>query len=324
MKQKGNLVSFRPDVKVVDVTIRDGGLVNDFRFSDEFIKALYESNIKAGVDYMEFGYKASTELFNEDEYGKWKFCKEDDIRKIVGDNDTGMKIAVMADVGRTDYKKDIIDKADSAIDIIRVATYLNTIPAAVEMAEYCKAKGYETSINIMAISNAKESDIDDALDVISRSSVDMIYVVDSYGALVPEQIRGIAEKYIEMADATSKTVGIHAHNNMQLAFANTIEALRIGVSMLDASIYGMGRGAGNCCMELLLRFLKNPKYNVLPTLDFIEKYILSLIENGDVWGYDIQYLLTGSLNQHPRTAISFTKDKRKDYKKFFLDLLDKD
>ena len=96
MKEILNLMDFRSSVKVVDATLRDGGLVNDFYFTDEFVKALYQANIKAGVDYMEFGYKASREMFDESKFGKWKFCKDDNIRAIVGDNNTDLKIAVMA------------------------------------------------------------------------------------------------------------------------------------------------------------------------------------------------------------------------------------
>jgi 4-hydroxy 2-oxovalerate aldolase len=324
MEQRGNIVSYRPDVKVLDCTIRDGGLVNDFFFTDEFVKALYTANIAAGVDYMEMGYKASKDLFDESKFGKWKFCDEDAIRSVVGDNETGLKLSVMADVGRTEYKRDIINKADSAIDMIRVATYINTVPAAIEMAEYCKNKGYETSINIMAISNAGDKDIEDALEIIGHSSVDRVVVVDSYGALVPEQIRKIAHKYLEMGDKYNKEIGIHAHNNMQLAFANTIESCRLGVSILDASAGGLGRGAGNCPSELLLRFLKNPKYNVIHLLDFLEKFVKPLKDGGTVWGYDVPYMLTGSLNQHPRDAIAFTKEKRTDIRNFYVELLEKE
>lgn len=324
MEQRGNIVAFRPDVRVLDCTIRDGGLVNDFFFSDEFVKALYNANVAAGLDYMEMGYKASKDMFDESKFGKWKFCKEEDIRAIVGDNDTKMKLSVMADVGRTDYERDIIDKSDSVIDMVRVATYINTVPAAIEMAEYCKNKGYETSLNIMAISNAHGDDISDALEIIGHSSVDRVVVVDSYGALVPEQIRKIARLYLEMGDKYGKEIGIHAHNNQQLAFANTIEALRLGVSILDASASGLGRGAGNCPSELLLRFLKNPKYKVLYLLDFIEKHIKQLRESGASWGYDVPYMLTGSLNQHPRDAIAFMKEKREDIKNFYVELLEKE
>nr|MBP3598311.1 aldolase catalytic domain-containing protein [Eubacterium sp.] len=322
MEKKGTLLSYRPDVRVFDATLRDGGLVNDFRFTDEFVKNLYQANIKAGVDYMEFGYKASADIFPEEDFGPWKFCKEEDIRRIVGDNDSDLKIAVMADVGRTDFRRDIIDRNESVIDMVRVATYINTIPAAIETVEYCHEKGYETTINIMAISNDKEKDIDEALELIGQSNVDGIYIVDSYGSIYPEQMRDLADKYLAVAEKYGKYIGIHAHNNQQLAFANTIEALSRGVSFLDVTVSGMGRGAGNCASEMMLGFLKNPKYNILPILDFLEKDMLAVKESGAIWGYDIPYLLTGQLNQHPRSAIAATKAKRTDYRKFYVDLFD--
>ena len=323
MAQKGDLMTARSDIRVLDATIRDGGLVNNFYFSDDFINALYRANVKAGVDYMEFGYKASKELFDKTKFGKWKFCEEDDIRAIVGENNSDMKISVMADVGRCDYKNDIIDKKDSVIDMVRVATYVHQMPAAIEMIEDAKAKGYEVTCNIMAISNAKESDIDQAIDMVGKSSADGIYIVDSYGSLYPEQIRSISDKYMEIAEKYGKYIGMHAHNNQQLAFANTIEATARGVSYLDATMMSMGRGAGNCAMELLINFLKNPKYNVFPVLKFIEEHMLPLKEEGIVWGYDIPYLLTGRLNQHPSAAIDYTKANRTDYADFYTDLLEK-
>ncbi len=312
-------MSFRPDIKVVDATIRDGGLVNDFYFTDEFVKKLYETNVKAGVDYMEFGYKASKDIFDETKFGKWKFCSEEDLRAIVGNNDTKMKISVMADVGRTDLERDIIDKEDSVIDIIRIATYINTIPAAIDMAEYCKSKGYETSINIMAISTASESDIRQALELICRSSVDMIYIVDSYGAIYPEEMRDLMDLFVEFGQKYNKKIGIHAHDNQKLAFANTIEAVSRGVSMLDATVCSLGRGAGNCAMEALLGFLKNPRYRLDPLLRFIQNEMLKLKQE-IVWGYDIPYLITGMLNMHPRTAINFIKEGDTDYSLLYHEL----
>ena len=319
MEQKGELISYRPDC-----TIRDGGLVNNFYFDDEFVRNLYTANVAAGVEYMEFGYKASKEIFDVKEFGKWKFCDEQDIRDIVGDNNTDLKISVMADVGRTDYKKDIIPKTDSVIDMIRIATYINTIPAAIEMIHYCAEMGYETTINIMAVSTAAESELDLALDLLAQSEVGTIYLVDSYGSLYPEQIRRLADKYLKVAEKYGKKVGIHAHNNQQLAFANTIEACTVGVSYLDATMSGMGRGAGNCNMELLLGFLRNPKYSLNPVLKFLQNQMLPLKKTGLVWGCDVQYMLTGQQNQHPRTAIAFTAEQREDYAAFYQSLLDRE
>ena len=324
MEQKGELISYRPDIKVVDCTIRDGGLVNNFYFDDEFVRNLYTANVAAGVEYMEFGYKASKEIFDVKEFGKWKFCDEQDIRDIVGDNNTDLKISVMADVGRTDYKKDIIPKTDSVIDMIRIATYINTIPAAIEMIHYCAEMGYETTINIMAVSTAAESELDLALDLLAQSEVGTIYLVDSYGSLYPEQIRRLADKYLKVAEKYGKKVGIHAHNNQQLAFANTIEACTVGVSYLDATMSGMGRGAGNCNMELLLGFLRNPKYSLNPVLKFLQNQMLPLKKTGLVWGCDVQYMLTGQQIQHPRTAIAFTAEQREDYAAFYQSLLDRE
>ncbi|MBP1534642.1 MAG: nucleoid-structuring protein H-NS, partial [Ruminococcus sp.] len=131
----------------------------------------------------------------------------------------------------------------------------------------------------------------------------------------------IADLYCEYAEKYNKKIGIHAHDNQKLAFANTIEAVGDGVDWLDATYLSMGRGAGNCAMELLLGFLKNPKYNVYPVLQFIEKHMNKLREEGVVWGYDLQYLMTGLLNQHPRTAIQFTKENRKDYAEFYKEII---
>ncbi len=320
--RKGNLMSVRDDIKVLDATIRDGGLCNNFEFTDEFVRELYKTNIKSGVDYMEFGYKASKTLFNEADFGKWKFCNEEDIRSIVGDNISDMKIAVMADVGRCDFKTDFLPKSESVIDMVRVACYIHQIPAAIEMIEYFHDLGYETTCNIMAISQANTNQVEEALEMLCNTNVDVIYLVDSYGSLYPENAAELARTYLSYAEKTGKKVGFHAHNNQNLAFANTIETLSYGVSYLDATAQGMGRGAGNCAMELLLGFLKNPRYSLYSLLIFIEKYMIPLKESGIVWGYDLQYMFTGQLNRHPREAMSFTAENRKDYCEFYKSLLE--
>ena len=324
MKEISKLLDFRPDIKVIDATLRDGGLVNDFFFTDDFVKHLYNANLRSGVDYMEFGYRADREMFDETKLGPCKFCDDDYLRSIVGENNTDLKIAIMADVGRCNYKNDIHERDESPVDLIRVATYLHQIPTAVDIIEDAKKKGYEVSCNIMAISTAQEADIKAALDILGKSPVDVFYIVDSFGSLYPEQIARIADLYGEFADKYGKKLGIHAHDNQRLAFANTIEAVGDGVDWLDATYSAMGRGAGNCAMELLLGFLKNPKYNVYPVLQFIEEHITKLRQDGIVWGYDLQYLMTGLLNQHPRTAIQFTKDGRQDYAEFYKEIIAQD
>ena len=107
--------------------------MNDHKFDDAVVKAVYQACVDAGIDYMEFGYKASKKIYSREEFGPWKFCDEDDIRRIVGDNDTDLKLSVMADAERTDYHEDILPRDESVLDIIRIATYIHQIPTAIDM-----------------------------------------------------------------------------------------------------------------------------------------------------------------------------------------------
>ncbi len=321
MEETGNLQSVRKSIRLLDATLRDGGLVNSFRFTDDFVKALYEANAAAGVDIMEFGYKSSDKLFDVTQFGKWKFCHEEDIRGIVGNNDTDMLISVMSDVGRVDLQNEVLDKKDSVIDMFRIACYVHQIPAAVEMINFCHDKGYKTSCNIMAISKNNETELRNGLEIVGQSAADMIYVVDSFGALYPEEIRRTCGMYLDIGAKYGKEIGIHAHNNQQLAFANTIEACALGVNYLDGTVNGLGRGAGNCFTEALLGFLKNPKYQMNPILKFIREYMNPLKKSGLVWGYDTAYLITGLLNVHPYAGIDFIKEGRDDYEDWIQKLL---
>ena len=327
MKDISSLMGFRSDIKVVDATLRDGGLVNNFMFTDEFARSLYETNKTAGVDIMEVGYKASKKLFDEKKFGKWKFCDDAEIVHLFGEealfhgDEKKVKLAAMADAGRCDFKDDIHPINESPLDVIRVACYVNQMPLALEMIEDAKKKGYMVSCNIMAISTAQEGDVRVALEMLGHSPVDVIYIVDSFGSIYPEQTARIVSLYKEYGERYNKKLGIHAHNNQQLAFANTIEAVGDGVDWLDATYNGMGRGAGNCSIENLIGFLHNPKYNLYPVLKFISTHINKLKEDGVVWGYDLQYFVTGILNQHPRTAIAFTEEKRNDYADFYNEMI---
>jgi len=318
IEKKGSILSVREDIKVFDCTIRDGGLVNNYHFSDEFVKAHYETCVAAGVDYMEIGKKVSPTIMSEAEYGPWNFCKEEDIRRIVGENKTNMKIAVMSDIGRS-LKEELRPKSESVVDMIRIATYIHQIPAAIELIEDAHAKGYETTVNIMAISKSFDDELDEVLEQLSKTNVDVIYIADSFGSFYPEQIKKLTEKYLSFAQKTGKKVGIHAHNNLQLAYANTLEAMIYGTSFLDVTISGLGRGAGNCPLELLIGFLKNPKYKLTPVLKFIEEYIVPLEKELD-WGYSIPYMITGQLNEHPRAAMKARDEKDTKYREFYKSL----
>lgn len=310
---------YRKEIKVMDCTIRDGGLQNKWQFSDKFVKAVYDACVEAGVDYMEIGYKSSENAYSKTENGVWKFCEEADLRRIVGDNNTNLKLSAMADIGRIDFN-DIPPKSESVLDMIRVACYDYQIDKGIALAEHCIDKGYETTINLMAVSTVNELSLNEVLSSVAKSRVPIFYLVDSFGSMYAEEIQALMKKYKEALP--DKTIGFHGHNNMQLAFANTIETIIQGANMLDGTILGLGRGAGNCGTELLLTFLKNPKYRVKPIIKVIQDEMIPLQKELD-WGYFIPYMITGYLNEHPSSAIKWMDSEQKDdYITFFDQIID--
>lgn len=308
---------YRPELKLLDCSIRDGGLINKWQFSDEFVRATYQALSSAGVDYMEMGYKASKDQFDPKVYGKWRFCDDEDIKKIVDGIDSDMKLSCMVDIGRV-KEKDILPKNESPFSMIRVACYIKDVSKAIGTCRMIADKGYETTVNIMAVSTNLEREIDEALNDLSKTDIPIVYVVDSYGAMYCEDITFLVKKYKDALPG--KTIGIHTHNNRQLAFGNTIQAIIDGSNFIDGSVFGIGRGPGNCCLELMLSFLQNPKYHIRPVLKLIQDYYLPLQQKVE-WGYIIPYMISGMLNEHPRVAISFRDSpERDDYVKFY-DLL---
>ena len=321
MTDKAPWITYRPELTVLDCTIRDGGLVSDSYFEDATVRAVYDTCVEAGIDYMEIGYKNSPKQFPTDKYGPWRHCEEEDMRRVVGDHsaaETGLKLAAMADAGgKSDWERQIIPASDSVLDVIRVACYVHQISEAKEMIAHCHELGYETYLNIMAISIVQDDEIDRALEVAATTQASAVVVVDSFGNLYREQIDHLVKKYMSALEGTGKEVGIHAHNNLQLGFANTIEAIILGANRIDATMMGLGRGAGNCPMELLLGFLRNPKFKQRPVLKLIQDHILPLKQKYD-WGPSIPYHITGAMNRHPKEAIACREgDSPDDYVAFY-------
>lgn len=306
---------YRKEIKVLDCTVRDGGLMNKWQFSKEFVSDVYKSCVAAGVDYMEIGYISSASQFSRDEYGPWKFCSEADIREIVGDNNTNTKLSVLADIGRIDYD-DIKPKSESVIDMFRVACYEYQVDKAIDLAHHVMDKGYEATINLMAVSTVPDHRLNEVLDDVGKSRVPVFYLVDSFGSMYCEDIQTLMQKYRRALP--DKTIGFHGHNNLQLAFSNTIECIIQGANMLDATLLGLGRGAGNCPLELLLSFLKNPKFNLRPVMEVIEKQMLPLQKQID-WGYYMPYLVSGMMNSHPKASLKWMDSGRKEEVVAFYD-----
>jgi 4-hydroxy 2-oxovalerate aldolase len=231
-----------------------------------------------------------------------------------------MKLSIMVDAHRV-KEQQFVPADESPIDMVRVATYVKDMDKAIELVNRCHGLGYETTVNIMAISKEIEPDIIEALDQLAKSPVNVVYVVDSFGALYCEQIEYLVKLYRKHLPE-DKEIGMHCHNNQQLAFSNTIEGIIHNANFLDGSLYGIGRGPGNCPLELLVSFLKNPKFKLSPILKVIEEQMLPMQKDIE-WGYLIPYMITGMLNEHPRAAIEMRKTADKDkYAKFYEDIRD--
>jgi 4-hydroxy 2-oxovalerate aldolase len=301
---------FREELKVLDCTIRDGGLINNYHFTDSFVKAAYRAACDSGVDIIELGKKlAVSEEYSRDKFGKWNFCDDDDLKMIIDSHECENPplIAVMFDIGRVDFNS-LKPRDQSPFDMARVACYVPDIDKGLDLVKRSKDLGYETTINIMACSAAIRTELIEALNQVEETpELDYLYLVDSYGAFYSEQVTDYLNLYKK--HAPSKELGFHAHNNQQLAFSNTQQAIIDGVNLLDATINGIGRGAGNCNLELLLNFLKNPKFDVEPIYKAIQEEFVPL-RNEIEWGFNDIYGISGHLNQHPRAAMKRRADKQ--------------
>jgi len=219
------------------------------------------------------------------------------------------------DVDRVDLD-DIKPKKESPVSMIRTACYVKDVDKAIFLANHFADKGYETTVNLMAISKALEVELTECLTQLEKEcKCNVVYLVDSNGALYQETVEYLIKKAKSIIK--TKEIGIHAHNNQQLAFGNTIEAIIHHTNYLDSTIFGMGRAAGNCPTELLLGFLKNPKFDIRPILDVISKEMVPLREKVE-WGYVIPYAITGIMDEHPKSALKLRESDRKDnYREFY-------
>ena len=300
--------------KIIDCTIRDGGLINNWDFSVEFVQDLYEGLSAAGVEYMEIGYKNSPKLLQATEPNPWRFLDDNFLNEILPEKKF-TKLSALVDIGRVD-PDDILPREQSPLDMIRVACYIREVDKGLELVQMFHDLGYETSLNIMALSSVPENQLIEAFKMVKESPVDVVYIVDSFGSLDPADVEHQVKKFKEMIP--NKQLGIHTHNNMQLAFANTLTAMRNGVTFLDSSVYGMGRAAGNCNTELLVTHIQKPRYELKPVLGVIEKHMLEMRQNWE-WGYIIPYMISGTINEHPRVAMAYRASEERDQYVNFYD-----
>lgn len=272
-------------MKLLDCTLRDGGHQNNWKFPMEFAKGLCKAVNDAGVDFIEIGllYPQSKE------YGIFKSVGADLVDCIMPKN-SKTKVAAMIDYGKCDFDLDL--KVNSRIDMVRVASHKKDIHDAIKYAEKLKELGYVVSIQAMNFSSYSKREILSLALHAGGSEIDYICVADSFGRMRPQQVR----HSIMALMGFSFDIGFHPHNNIGLAVANSLEAIDAGANVLDATLLGVGRGAGNLPLELA-SLLDMGDIDPKPILDIIEMH-RGVLEHCGFYA-NCEYAISGSLGCHP-------------------------
>lgn len=276
-------------VKIFDCTIRDGGHINNWKFTDDCFLASLLAAQESGAEYFETGYRSTNAG------GKFARSSDDDLKNILPENLT-IKLAVMLNV--RDFDESLFaPKIDSSITSVRIACHKNEIQKGITISEKLAGLGYEVFLHIMAIAELDETDFNLIKNWDKKNILKSLYFADSYGGFFNKDIEFF---YKKLQSLGFEKISFHAHNNLQMAFSNTIKAIELGAYSVDGSIYGMGRGAGNLPVEMLVGHLAKENYNFKPESYFevIQKYYLPLSQEYN-WGYDLKNLICGLKNIHP-------------------------
>ena len=286
---------------ILDCTIRDGGIINDFDFTTDFVKQCIETVEKSGCDYCEVGYIHDKEfVMSYDNF--WKNIDIIELSKII--QKPKIKLSVMGDMGK--FSSNLIPEKTSSIvvDLIRVAGPKEKLKEMLDLAGEISLKGYETAVNLMFSSHYTDLDWREIVSTFNRSRFKptFVYFADSFGNLKPNEIPTIV-KHLKSIDNIK--VGFHGHNHLQLAFANTLAAIEKSVDIVDSTIWGMGKGPGNLPTELLLGYYD---YDLKHVNRFIETKMKELHKKYE-WGYLHKYLICGLHNASPRYGEFIMRDK---------------
>ena len=291
--------------KLLDCTLRDGGYINEWTFSWHFANALYHAVSEGGADYIEVGF---FEPGNNSGL-PWTNLTSVDLQRLRREIPNGTQIAVMINYGSVDLDS-VPDRAEYPADLIRVATPKSQAKEGTDFAAKLRKKGYETTINYMGVSNYTNAEILELIGIINdyKTEVDYFYVADSFGSLLPARTREI---FTTLRFGTDALLGFHPHNNLQMAFANCLEAIEAGVDIIDGSVFGMGRGAGNLFTDAVIAYFETiepERFQVMPILQFADLY-MEEIKQQYSWGYSLPQLLSGILKCHPNYPTNLLKQK---------------
>lgn len=295
-------------VKVLDVTLRDGGCVNDFNFGQSYMEQILEALEDSKVEYIEVGY---IDQSRGTEQGRTQYCNE----RVISQNFLKSKKQNVTYVAMIDYGKfdvDLLEPCDgNGIDGIRMAFHKKNRFDMIEVGRKIIEKGYKFFIQPMLTLRYTDQELLDLIDCVNRELSDAsgFYIVDSFGEMRPNDMNRIMN-LVDHNLLPSMLLGFHSHNNLQMSYSNAVSLLQFPTNrdlMLDCSIMGMGKGAGNLNTELLLEHMNlfyGKSYQTEPLLSVIDR-VINQIKTEYSWGYAIEYYLSAINHCTPSYAGHF-------------------
>lgn len=278
-------------IKLLDCTLRDGGYYTDWNFDDTIVEAYAESMENLPINYVEVGYRS---IPLKGYLGQYFYCPEyvlERLKTLMPSKELTI-ILNEKDIRPKHIKEGLLSPCKPYVSMIRIAIDPANMERAIELAKEVKKAGFKVAFNVMYMSNWKENSsflnyLEETEDVI-----DYFYMVDSYGGVMPEDVK---ETIKLVKSKTNVTLGFHGHDNLEMALINTITAIDAGCDIVDATITGMGRGAGNLKTELLLTYLENAKGLPVKYRE-LSKVVSEFEELRKLhqWGTSLPYMFSGA------------------------------
>jgi 4-hydroxy 2-oxovalerate aldolase len=311
-------------IKLLDCTLRDGGYYNNWDFSEVLVNDYLEAMSALKIDYVEIGLRS---LKNEGFRGACAYSTDSFINKLSVPLYLKDKIGVMvngaelieADPSSTDESQqfflvNVLNKlfpssTESAVSLVRIACHIHEFYKCLPASIWLKERGYKVGFNLMQIADRDDLEIEEIASEASKFPIDVLYFADSLGSLSPDGVTRIIES---LKSGWSGQLGIHTHDNMNQALANSVQAVNSGVTWVDGTVTGMGRGPGNVQTEYLVLALDkwvNNKSKSTKLLEVIRKYFDPL-KSKFGWGTNPYYYLAGKFGIHPSFIQEMLSDKR--------------
>ena len=313
-------------VHVLDCTLRDGGYCNEWRFGFDNAQKITSGLIKANVEIIECGFLTDRAMYDPD---VTKFTDVSEIAKIIPENREGKLFVVMMNYGEYDIEE-LPDHDGSSVDGIRVAFHKKNLTQALELCNRIKSKGYLVFIQAMVSLSYSDEEFLYMLNEVNNIEPYAFYIVDSFGMMKGKDLT----RLFFMVEHNLKEkiwIGFHSHNNLQLAYSNAQRLINVQTNrnlIIDSSIMGMGRGAGNLNTELFLDYLNDiagKSYDIKPLLSIIDKILTPFYER-NYWGYSLPNYISATHNAHPNYAAYLDAKKTLTFEEMndVFDMMDED